>query len=78
MYFSQFTFLAENDFKGKTILPFITHEGSRLGSSVEDIKAKTTGVTVLEGLPIRGSNAKDSMNDVKQWLKDSGMIKRTE
>lgn len=32
------TFLANYDFEGKTIIPFITHEGSRLGVSVDDIK----------------------------------------
>ena len=33
-----FTFLEHYDFSGKKIMPFCTHEGSGLGSSVSDIK----------------------------------------
>ncbi|MDR2451707.1 MAG: hypothetical protein LBE85_08065 [Candidatus Accumulibacter sp.] len=32
-----FTFLEQYDFTGKTLIPFCTHEGSRLGRSVADI-----------------------------------------
>mgnify|MGYP001711738270 FL=1 len=32
------TFLASYDFAGKTIVPFMTHEGSRMGHSEADIR----------------------------------------
>lgn len=63
-----FTFLDENDFNGKTIIPFATHEGSVLGSSVEDIRENTNGATVLEGLSIQGSEIDASEAEVIDWL----------
>ncbi|HBC91494.1 MAG TPA: flavodoxin, partial [Pelotomaculum sp.] len=52
------TFLESYDFSGKTIVPFCTHEGSRLGRSVEDITELCPQSTILEGLAIRGSSVK--------------------
>ncbi|MCD7972207.1 MAG: flavodoxin [Candidatus Azobacteroides sp.] len=70
-----FIFLESYNFKGKTIVPFITHEGSRLGASVSDIRKLVPEATVLQGLPIRGSAVADAMPDVQKWLKDLEMIK---
>lgn len=61
------TFLESNDFKGKTIVPFITHEGSRLGRSAADIAKLAPGATLLNGLPVRGSSAANCAADVKNW-----------
>lgn len=69
------TFLTSYDFAGKTILPFITHEGSRMGRSVTDIKALCPNSTILNGLPVRGSNVRNAGNDIRKWLQDSGIIK---
>jgi flavodoxin len=55
-----FTFLAEHDFAGKTIVPFCTHEGSRMGRSVKDIAAACPGAIVLEGVAIRGSEVQNA------------------
>lgn len=69
------TFLESYNFEGKTIVPFITHEGSRLGASVDDIKKLAPKATVLKGLPIRGGNVDKAEPDVKKWLKEIGMTK---
>lgn len=69
------TFLESHDFEGKTIIPFITHEGSRLGASVNDIKKLAPKATVLKGLPIRGGSVNEALPDVERWLKELGMIK---
>lgn len=45
-----FTFLESYDFRGKTIIPFCTHEGSALGSSVSDVKKLCPEANVLQGL----------------------------
>ena len=63
------TFLSEHDFAGKTIAPFCTHEGSRLGRSVADIRKLCPGATVLEGLAIRGRDAGNAQGDVAEWLR---------
>jgi flavodoxin len=69
-----FTFLEGYNFSGKTIIPFSTHEGSRLGRSVNDIRELCPQATILDGLAIRGSDAKNARNDVAAWLRKLGMI----
>ena len=67
------TFLEAFDFSGKTILPFCTNEGSGMGSSVGDIVKYAKGAEVKRGLPITGSEAADSKEDVKDWLSANGL-----
>jgi len=69
------TFLDSYNFKGKTIVPFITHEGSHLGASVNDIKKLAPKATVLKGLPIRGGSVNDAIPDVQKWLTELELIK---
>jgi flavodoxin len=52
------TFLSEYDFSGKTIVPFCTNEGSRLGRSVTDITKLCPQSTILDGLAVRGGDVK--------------------
>ena len=63
-----FTFLESYDFSGKIILPFCTHEGSALSSSVDDIKKSIPNAIVKEGLAIRGSKVSDSDQLIKTWI----------
>jgi flavodoxin len=67
------TFLKENDFSNKTIVPFCTHEGSQLGQSVSDIRKLCPQATVLDGLAVRGSEVKNAQEQVKEWLGKIGM-----
>lgn len=66
-------FLAQHDFAGKRLAPFITHEGSRMGRSVEDLKALCPGATTLEGLAVRGESAGGARTEVGQWLRRIGL-----
>ena len=80
-----YTFLEHFDFTGKKIVPFCTHEGSRMGGSVNQIKKTAPGAVVLEGLPIHGAEAAQSEGEVAAWAEKSlsakageaGFIKRT-
>ena len=65
------TFLESYDFSGKTIIPFCTHEGSGLGSSVQDIKKVCPKAVVKQGLAIRGSNVNNSDRQVSEWVKNT-------
>ena len=69
------TFLSSLDFSGKTIVPFITHEGSGLGKSVRDVKRLAPDATVLEGQAFRGGDVKDARNDVLKWLREIKLLK---
>lgn len=62
------SFLSKCDSSSKTIVPFCTHEGSRLGRSVEDIARLCPQSKVLEGLAVRGTNVKKAQNEVSDWL----------
>jgi flavodoxin len=68
------TFLSGYDFKGKTIIPFITHEGSRMGRSVSDIKKLCPTASILSEHPFRGSSVRNAQNEVSEWI---GKIKIT-
>lgn len=64
------TFLASSDLAGKTIVPFMTHEGSRMGHSENDIRKLCPKSTVLKGLPVRGGSAASSEPSIHEWLQD--------
>jgi flavodoxin len=68
------TFLSEYDLSGKTIVPFCTHGGSRLGRSVTDISKLCPKSTVLDGLVVRGNNVKTAQNEVSEWLRKIKMM----
>lgn len=71
------TFLTTHNTKGKTIIPFMTHDGTRLGHSVKDIKELCPDANVMNGLAIRGRNVKEETTgkDIQKWLKDLEITK---
>lgn len=69
------TFLTSYDFAGKTVVPFMTHEGSRMGRSEEDIRKLCAGATLLGGLPLRGGAVKDSRDVVRKWVQGLNLTK---
>jgi flavodoxin len=62
------TFLESNDFAGKTIIPFCTHEGSGLGNSVKDIKKLCQRSIVKNAVDFYGRNVNNSKDSVKKWI----------
>ena len=67
-----YTFLDTYDLSGKTIAPFITHGGSGLSGTPENIQEEELNATVTEGLAIDGDEASDSSEDVVEWLTSLG------
>lgn len=63
-----FTFLERLDFRGKTIKPFCTHEGSGLGSSVRDIQRICPEAMVESGFAIRGGSVEHVRTEMEKWL----------
>jgi flavodoxin len=70
-----FTFFDKYKFAGKTIIPFSTHLGSRLGHGPEDIAKLCPQAKILEGLAVRGPEAASSQKDVIKWLQKIGMAR---
>lgn len=57
------------DFKNKIIRIISTHEGSGLANMVNDIKKICTGANVLDdAIAIKGSEAKNSKQVIKNWI----------
>lgn len=65
-------FLAHHDFTGKKLAPFITHEGSGLGKSIDDMRTLCPGALVMEGLAVRGGSVADAENQTRTWLRRIG------
>ena len=63
-----FTFLEHFDFKGKTIRPFCTHEGSGMGASGKDIARLCPGAHVAEGLPVHGGSVATAEPLIRSWI----------
>lgn len=69
------TFLSENDFSGKSIVPFSTHLGSELGISVKDIKKLAPGAKISEGISVWGNDTKNARYKITQWLQKLDIAK---
>ena len=69
-----FTFFKKHadDLKGKTVIPFTTHEGSGLANCVEDVKAAFAGANVTKGFSIYGHEVRSEKAKVEKWLKGLG------
>lgn len=65
-----FTFLEHFDFGGKTIKPFCTHEGSGLGSSLNDIKKLCPTAKVEKGIAIHGGSVRRARKDIEKWIRE--------
>ncbi len=67
-----FTFFKDHDLSGKTVIPFTTHEGSGLASTVQDIKKTWPEATVKDGFAIYGHEVRSGRAKVEKWLKGLG------
>ena len=57
------------DFSGKTVRVVCTHEGSGLAGMPSDVKKMCAGANVqMNGLAIKGSQAKNAKQKVAEWL----------
>lgn len=71
-----YTFIEKHSWQDTTVIPFCTHEGSGLGSTVGRPKTECQGATFLPGLAIQGAVAQNNRNQTRQnvnaWLKKLG------
>ena len=69
-----YTFFDEYDFSGKTVIPFVTHGGSRFSQSVETIREMEKQATVIQGPSVSARNVPDAEKSIKAWLQNQGLI----
>ena len=60
------TFLEENNFEGKTIMPFCTHGGGGASSTYLDMKKLAIGAIFKEGFTSYNNSAKQS--EIENWI----------
>lgn len=64
-----YSFFDNEDFSGKTLVPFSTHGGSGFANTIATIEALEPDATVVtDGLTISRNDVSDSRADVQQWL----------
>ena len=64
------TFLENNNFEGKTIVPFITHGGGGGYNISDDMKKLSKNATVLPPLIVYGKGNLNTDKEIDNWLKD--------
>lgn len=67
-----YSFFDAYDFKGKTIIPFVTHGGSRFSQSVQTIKELEKEARVIEGPSVSSRNVPSAESSVIAWLEKHG------
>ena len=67
-----FSFFKDHDLSGKTVIPFTTHEGSGLASTVRDVKKALPKATVKDGFAIYGHEVRSGRAKVEKWLNGLG------
>ena len=68
------TFLESFPVGNRTLIPFCTHEGSRLGKSEQDLRRFCPQARLLKGFEVRGSRVDGAEPSVKAWLTELGLI----
>lgn len=67
------TFLENNDFTGKTIIPFCTHGGSGIAGTPSTIQDKLPDAKVItNGFALSRNDMESSETEVNNWLEDIG------
>lgn len=67
-----FTFLEKYNLGDRNVIPFCTHEGSRLGRSESDLRTLCPQAHILKGFEVRGSRVSGARKEVDAWLNDLG------
>lgn len=63
------SFLSDHDMNGKTIYPFVTHEGSSFGSQLKELKKLYPKSTIKDGLSVAGHDVRSAGKErVQKWL----------
>lgn len=62
------SFLSQHNLAGKTLIPFITHGGYGLGSSLRVLAQHAPNARLIEGLTMEADQERRTLNSVSQWL----------
>ncbi|MBR0374141.1 MAG: NAD(P)H-dependent oxidoreductase [Mogibacterium sp.] len=57
------------NFRGKRVLPVMTHEGSGFGSAERDLRKACPGASFARGLAVQGGMVPGARDQVEKWVK---------
>jgi putative NADPH-quinone reductase len=63
------TLLDKVSLEGKTVVHFVTHEGSGLGSSDRDLKNRAKGASFLPSKAVAGTAVDGADREIADWVK---------
>lgn len=70
-----YTFFELYDFNGKTVIPFSTHGGSGLATTVSTIQNKLTKANIESNVfTMSRNNMESAPEEIKSWLKEINMM----
>ena len=64
------SFLSAYDLSGKTVIPFITHGGYGLGSSLSVLRSHAPRAWLVEGFSMQGPQERQTIARVTDWLSE--------
>jgi flavodoxin len=64
------SFLSQHDLSGRTIVPFVTHGGYGVGSSLDVVASHAPDARIVEGLSMEGEQERRVVKCVEDWLGD--------
>lgn len=71
-----YTWVEKHNLKGKTVIPFCTHEGSGLGVTAKDLAKSAPGAVFRDGFAIKGTKTQHdtagTRKAVSEWLAKLG------
>jgi flavodoxin len=62
------SFLSRHDLAGKTLVPFITHGGYGVGSSLAVLARHASGVKISDAFVMQADQERDTLERVTRWL----------
>lgn len=65
-----FTQLEKLDFTNKIVKTVITHEGSGLGTSMNDVKKLCVGANIENALAVHGAEVNNSKSIIESWINE--------
>jgi flavodoxin len=66
------SFLSKHDLSGKTLVPFITHGGFGLGSSLDVVAEHAPDARLLEAFSKECDQERETLTEVTKWLENTG------
>jgi flavodoxin/predicted small lipoprotein YifL len=69
------SFIEENDFAGKTVIPFCTYEDSGIGRSISDLEKALPNSTFLKEFSVSEHDLPNAEEAIQEWLAELNFAK---